>query len=91
MACFGGIKYESYYNESDKSYNINVYSSKGEYIDGIIEVVPTLGQASSKISYITFRIVSGANIYNIRVFNQIYLLREYTECSINVVFDYFLN
>lgn len=29
-------KYNSYYDENDKSYNINVYSSKGEYIDGII-------------------------------------------------------
>lgn len=45
-------------------------------IDGVVEGVPIVGQSSSKLKYINFRIISSGNIYNIRVFNQNYLLKE---------------
>ena len=45
-------------------------------LDGIVEGYPRLMQLSSRLKVVIFRIVDGRGIYNISVYNQLYLLKE---------------
>lgn len=45
-------------------------------LDGIVEGLPTVVQLSAKLKKVIFRISDGRGIYNIAVYNQVYLLKE---------------
>lgn len=45
-------------------------------LDGIVEGQPTIVQLSTKLKKVIFRIVDGRGMYNVVVFNQVYLLKE---------------
>ena len=45
-------------------------------IDGVVEGMPTVVQLSGKLKKIIFRISDGRGIYNIAVYNLVYLMKE---------------
>lgn len=53
-------------------------------IDGIVEGGPIVSQVRPKLKKIMFRISNGIGIYNVCVYNQIYLLKE-LKVGINVI------
>ena len=45
-------------------------------IDGVVEGVPVVSQINFRLKKIMFRISNGVGIYNVCVYNQVYLLKE---------------
>ena len=57
--------------------DMNVVSDKERVVlDGVIAGQPTIMQLSSNLKKIMFRIEDGIGIYNIALYNQVYLLKE---------------
>lgn len=57
--------------------DMNMIGNKDKVvIDGIVEGMPTVVQLSGKLKKIIFRISDNKGIYNIAVYNQVYLMRE---------------
>ena len=53
-------------------------------IEGVVEGVPIVSQIRPKLKKIKFRISNGVGIYNVCVYNQVYLLKE-LKAGINVI------
>ena len=72
----------------------NIKDKDRVVIDGIVEGVPVVNQINFKLKKIMFRISNGIGIYNVCVYNQIYLLKE-LKVGIKVIvigkFDRFKN
>ena len=62
----------------------NVEDKDRVVIDGIVEGRPTIVQVSSNLKKIMFRISNNVGIYNIAVYNQVYLMRE-LRVGLNVI------
>ena len=45
-------------------------------IDGVVEGIPIVSQINFKLKKIMFRISNGVGIYNVCIYNQIYLMKE---------------
>ena len=68
--------YPKRYNVLKRSDMRCVMDNDRVILDGVVEGKPTMTQVSSKLKKIMFRISNCYNVYNIGVFNQVYLCRE---------------
>ena len=68
--------YPKRYDVLKRSDMNNVLNKEKVILDGIVEGQPTVVQLSSKLKKIIFRIADNIGIYNIAVYNQVYLLKE---------------
>lgn len=68
--------YPKKYNVIKRSDMNNISNGDRVIIDGVVEGQPTVINLSSKLRKVIFRISNKRNIYNISVYNQIYLCNE---------------
>lgn len=68
--------YPKRYNILRRSNMLSVQNNEKVVLDGVVEGRPTLVHVSSKLKKIIFRISTPQNVFNIIVFNQVYLCKE---------------
>ena len=60
-----------------KRTNMDIVGDKDRVVlDGVIEFGPTIMQVSSNLKRVMFRISDNKGIYNVVVYNQVYLMKE---------------